>query len=1251
MAKSRKVFIEVIVDDKGTTKKLAVDANKLEKALEGSSKQTKNADRALRGAASMSSNTTKNFSKMTQGINGGIVPAYAELAARVFAVTAAFRFLQEAADTRNLVQGQKAFGALMGTNYAGITKALQEATDGQLRFADAAQATAIGTAAGLTEKQLVGLSTAAKNVSFALGRDLTDSFNRLIRGVTKAEPELLDELGIILRLDPAVKAYKDQIGAVGRELTAFERSQAVANFVLEEADRKFNRIAQVLDKDAFAVAQFGKAFDDVLKEIKITLANSLTPVLKFLTSNVNSLIAVFGLLALPLIKSVLPNLDEFAKSANVGAKAARKFADSAQKDFDRLSAKASLLGKKTGDLNKQSAKLAGGTPLATEGKSQNTAAGFLAGGDATPTNRGRAAAEKALRGAEKQLKNSTEVRTGILKGMNAQQVADLKTSYKLRERVLKGHEMQVKLSFKGMQLSARKSLAGIELFAIKSFGRIATAAKVLARGVNLAFGAIGFAGFALLLVDLGKTAYEAFFPMSEQAKKAKKEVEGLVDKNNELTEFLSDVNQLSRESGLLTLTERIQQLGGAVRDTDVTSLVKQINKLSTMDRTSDRFKELRASLMGTTRELTLINPQFKELFVAAARVQKIDGKNFIEIAKGMAEASAAAASLANATKAVNQEINKIINDIPQAPLENLVSAFQEKLTAEVTVRTAAADGGELERAVAQQEKIIKDAGLKTKEIVTEGNFFGTKDELQGKTITVPAPDKEAIKKAAKEIEALYAQSFQQGMDVFITQGSLDMAQQAAANQLKNIADITKNRKEAAAIDKVSQSFDAQRVRTAIKVLNAENKVSEAKNAQISAETALKLLGEDPDKESQQFKNATRAVELAKDGVTAANSELTTQEALSTVENTRINAAQQRLKITKDINAAEQALARARISQERATSAGAGTVGKSLFDIGREKRLARENNILSEQGIITDKILAAETRRAELDAVTDAVAIENLNKQIELLKIKGEQLTRNLEIEQNGVLIDIEKGRLRLEEQRLQTSLISLNPVREEAEARILKLRQEEGTVSAEQVATIYAQTEALQEQKIIQAGLEGVVNSIQSGMESGLMSIIDGTKSAKQAFADFAVSVLKSIAQMIVKMLVFRALSSMGFSMGGVAQPPTGQIGGRYGGVMEGYSTGGIARGRQAGYPVTLHGTEAVVPLPNKKEIPVDLKGSAGNTNNISISIATDGSTRQEEGSGDNQSRRLGRVISVAVQDELQRQKRPGGILSPYGAA
>jgi hypothetical protein len=39
-----------------------------------------------------------------------------------------------------------------------------------------------------------------------------------------------------------------------------------------------------------------------------------------------------------------------------------------------------------------------------------------------------------------------------------------------------------------------------------------------------------------------------------------------------------------------------------------------------------------------------------------------------------------------------------------------------------------------------------------------------------------------------------------------------------------------------------------------------------------------------------------------------------------------------------------------------------------------------------------------------------------------------------------------------------------------------------------------------------------------------------------------------------------------------------------------GYATGGIAKGPQSGYPTTLHGTEAVVPLPDGKTIPVSVK-------------------------------------------------------------
>ena len=69
-----------------------------------------------------------------------------------------------------------------------------------------------------------------------------NSFNRLIRGTTKAEPELLDELGIILRLDEATKNYAAQIGKTKEQLTIFEKSQAVTNEVLKQGEGKLSLI-------------------------------------------------------------------------------------------------------------------------------------------------------------------------------------------------------------------------------------------------------------------------------------------------------------------------------------------------------------------------------------------------------------------------------------------------------------------------------------------------------------------------------------------------------------------------------------------------------------------------------------------------------------------------------------------------------------------------------------------------------------------------------------------------------------------------------------------------------------------------------------------------------------------------------------------------------------------------------------------------------------------------------------------------
>jgi hypothetical protein len=45
------------------------------------------------------------------------------------------------------------------------------------------------------------------------------------------------------------------------------------------------------------------------------------------------------------------------------------------------------------------------------------------------------------------------------------------------------------------------------------------------------------------------------------------------------------------------------------------------------------------------------------------------------------------------------------------------------------------------------------------------------------------------------------------------------------------------------------------------------------------------------------------------------------------------------------------------------------------------------------------------------------------------------------------------------------------------------------------------------------------------------------------------------------------------------------------------------------------------------------------------------GGSSSDSSSNGQQGANIGKLIAGAVQEELQRQKRPGGILSPYGAA
>ena len=81
---------------------------------------------------------------------------------------------------------------------------------------------------------------------------------------------------------------------------------------------------------------------------------------------------------------------------------------------------------------------------------------------------------------------------------------------------------------------------------------------------------------------------------------------------------------------------------------------------------------------------------------------------------------------------------------------------------------------------------------------------------------------------------------------------------------------------------------------------------------------------------------------------------------------------------------------------------------------------------------------------------------------------------------------------------------------------------------------------------------------------------------------------------------------------------PAGAIGNAAQGAagLLGFSEGGIASGPSSGYPVNLHGTEAVVPLPNGRSIPVELsgavRGAGGDTINLSVNVSGGGGNPRE---------------------------------------
>jgi len=1267
---SKKVYIDIVVDDKGTINRVAVDAKKLRNALDSAKtgvqgagnglgklgENTSKTNKQTRALAGTAGSMGKTMGNLTSGITGGLVPAYATLAAHIFAITALFDALSNAASTTKLIAGQEALAANTGIAYKSITNSIKVATGAQISYKNAASAAAIGGAAGLSSDQLTRLGKAAKDTSLVLGRDLTDSFNRLIRGVTKAEPELLDELGIILRLEPATQKYAASIGKNVKELSAYERSQAVANEVLRQAKDNFEDAAAGADTAGESVQRLKASFDSIVEKIQTTLTRRLAPVFDFLAGNTKSLIATMGLLGFGILKVLTPAAPPFTAMATA--------AKDAENRLRGLSTGVGALGKKLSDSSS-----------------------VLSGADFKKLDKSIGATKSTIVDMSGQLEDTVKKDLALVKHH---------------------HESNLAASAGGWTKYGKTVKAEMDGIMIQS-GKVIGTFKIAARAGSLLLRAIPFIGIGIMLFDVVKMLGIGTKKLSEEEKKAEEATTAFAQASVDLNKELQSTND-KLKTNALSLTQAAIAMGNVVNSAN---LLSQMETFSTLEKGTKDYKNANEGLLATFDKLAANVPEFKDLKETFKKTGNTQGlrKEISTLTSELVGSTQALTRFKDAQQAVDAAISKVASSVSVSPLAGLVSTMD---VAEKAWETGQGNikrrGVETRKAVAkaETEQKAQTAGINARRLKAEAVVLKKHNKVmdwkkgsdaasgtQGMARGSEAAAKDAYNAANAKLKLINDEGtaleenvkferdraaqyekdviarnkahaiFLLQKDVFEKSNTRLIASSKERVRLEE--KISEEKTLGITIDQKLTNLQLKRDTNSQNLLKAEEVLEQA----TSVQNALKVEGLKTDKAARDTADA--AVLAAESGVKQVRNNNTLSEKKNTLTRQQLehqitlnSLKEKELGTTKAVNAARLEL--------KAIEAGLtpGLYGDEANVAARQARgkLARENLTSAQDAQrAPEQILKSLLIAQRYGQAPAQKEIDNAQKAVNAAKDKTAQAQQQLDIA-NSIGIQLQKNLL-AETQSLQfaVKMQGMHPAQEAYNQRILAYKAKGITFTESNLAFI--EEEVLKQQEL-QSMLElkkGIQDSITSNFTQAFQSIVDGSTKAKDAFSQMAQSILADIAQMVTRLWVLNTLMpAMGAAM--KTQAPTGKVPGlvpgqhtgvrtggpklkRYGGILEAYAGGGIARGRDAGYPAVLHGTEAVVPLPNGKQIPVEMVGGSGGTNNVSVNISMDnqGGSQEQNTSDNSQMKQLGLVISGAVQEELQRQKRPGGILSPYGAA
>ena len=202
-----------------------------------------------------------------------------------------------------------------------------------------------------------------------------------------------------------------------------------------------------------------------------------------------------------------------------------------------------------------------------------------------------------------------------------------------------------------------------------------------------------------------------------------------------------------------------------------------------------------------------------------------------------------------------------------------------------------------------------------------------------------------------------------------------------------------------------------------------------------------------------------------------------------------------------------------------------------------------------------------------------------------------------------------------------------------------KIVQTNGAIKTSVEAITPAEKQAREEAEKLRETFKGIGESVRSDLVSGLRDAINGSKTFGQAIS----GVLNNLKNKLLDIALNKAISGIGKAL-----MPKGGGGGIFGGFLSGLfgkerggrvSAGGTYVVGERGAEILQMGSKGGNIIPNSQIG----RGGDSVVNNISINVDASGSAVSGSSAGGNE---LGQQIAVAIQTELIKQKRAGGLLA-----